>query len=166
MKRTRFYKRLQHKTLTSNFKTMYCNSKEFNRIETLYLGKCIYWALFFNFWWQQLAAGRSLNCASCRGGWGERSCPSSATAIHSVAVDRTTNLPIERLTLDHWAIVAPSSFLTRYIDLLSLALQKYLLWLSLEFTTTVLCPTAQPTAVLPVYQPPNWDTCTTILFVT
>ena len=34
---------------------------------------------------------------------------------------------------------------------LSLALQKYLLWLSLGFTTIVLRPTALPTAVLPVY---------------
>ena len=51
------------------------------------------------FWWRQLAAGRSLNCASCRGDWGERSFPRSTTAIHSVAVDRTPNLPIERLTL-------------------------------------------------------------------
>jgi len=39
---------------------------------------------FFYIWWRQLAAGRSLNCASCPGGWGERSCPGSATAIHSV----------------------------------------------------------------------------------
>jgi len=36
-----------------------------------------------------LAAGRSLNCASCRGGWGERSCPRSATAIHSMAGSNT-----------------------------------------------------------------------------
>jgi len=40
-----------------------------------------------------------------------------------------------------------SSFLARHIDSLSLALQKYLLWLSLGFTTMVLRPTAQPTAV-------------------
>jgi len=31
-----------------------------------------------------------------RGGWGKRSCPRSATASHSMAVDRTRNLPIER----------------------------------------------------------------------
>jgi len=47
---------------------------------------------FLQFWWQQLAAGRSLNCASCWGSWGERSCPGSATAIHSVVVDRTPKL--------------------------------------------------------------------------
>jgi len=44
------------------------------------------------FWWRQLAEGRNLNCASWRGGWGERSCPKSDTAIHAVAVDRTPNL--------------------------------------------------------------------------
>jgi len=51
------------------------------------------------FWWRQSAAGRSPKCASCQGGWGERSCPRSATAIHSVAADRTANLPIGRRTL-------------------------------------------------------------------
>jgi len=56
-------------------------------------------SFFVNFWRQQLATGRSLICASWRGGWGECSCPRSATAIHSVAVDRTPNLPIERRTL-------------------------------------------------------------------
>ena len=45
---------------------------------------------FFIFWWRQLAAGRSLNCASCQGGWDERSCPRSAMAMHSVAVNRHT----------------------------------------------------------------------------
>ena len=45
---------------------------------------------FLNFWWRQLAAGRSLNSASCRGSWGECSCPRSATAIHSVAVEHLT----------------------------------------------------------------------------
>ena len=48
-----------------------------------------------------MAAGLSLNCPSCRGGWGER--PSSGMAIHSVAVDRTPNLPTGRRTLYHWA---------------------------------------------------------------
>jgi len=46
----------------------------------------------FVFWWRQLATGRSLKFASFRGGWSERSCPRSATANHSVAVDRTRNL--------------------------------------------------------------------------
>jgi len=59
--------------------------------------------LFF-FWWPQLAAGLSLNCASYWGGWGERSCPRSVTAIHSVALDRTPNLPFGRRTLNHWTI--------------------------------------------------------------
>ena len=66
--------------------------------------------LFFfvvNFWRRQLAAGLSLNCASCRGNWGECSFPRSATAIHSVAVDRTPNLPTGRRTLYHWAIATP-----------------------------------------------------------
>jgi len=39
------------------------------------------------------------------GGWGERSCPRSATTIRSVAVDRAPNLPIGRWTFYHWAIV-------------------------------------------------------------
>jgi len=63
---------------------------------------------FCLFWWRQLAAaGRSLNCASCRVGWGERSCPRSVTTIHSVAVDRTPNFSIERRTLYHWATATP-----------------------------------------------------------
>ena len=33
--------------------------------------------------------------------------PRSATAIHSVAMDRTPDLPIERPILYHWAIAAP-----------------------------------------------------------
>ena len=32
----------------------------------------------------------------------ERSCPSSTAAIHSVAVDRTHNLPLERRTVYYW----------------------------------------------------------------
>jgi len=36
------------------------------------------------FWWRQLAAGRSLKFASWQGGWGESSCLTTATAIHSV----------------------------------------------------------------------------------
>jgi len=35
-----------------------------------------------------------------------RSCPSSYTAIYSVAVDRTPNLSIDRRTLYHWAMAA------------------------------------------------------------
>jgi len=42
------------------------------------------WALFY-FWWSQLAAGRSLKFTSYPVSWDERSCPRSATAIHSVA---------------------------------------------------------------------------------
>ena len=48
--------------------------------------------------------GPSLNCSSCRGRWRERSCPRSATSVHSVVADRTPNLPIETRTLCHWAI--------------------------------------------------------------
>jgi len=65
---------------------------------------------FWIFWWRQLAAGRSLKCASCRGGWGERSCPRSVTAIHSVAADRPPNLPIGRRTLKPLCYCRPSSF--------------------------------------------------------
>jgi len=46
--------------------------------------------------------------ASCRGSWGERSYPRSSTALHSVSVNWTHNLPIDRWSLYHWAIVAPS----------------------------------------------------------
>ena len=42
----------------------------------------------FCFGLRQLAAGRSLNFASYRGSWGERCCPRSVAAIHSVAADR------------------------------------------------------------------------------
>jgi len=44
------------------------------------------YVFFCKSWWRQLAAGRSLNCVFCPGGWGERSCPRSATQIHSVAM--------------------------------------------------------------------------------
>jgi len=47
-------------------------------------------------WWRPLAEGGNLKFYSCRGCWGGRSCPRSVTTIHSVAVDRTPNLPIER----------------------------------------------------------------------
>jgi len=50
-----------------------------------------------------VTSAKSLNNPSCRVGWSERSCPRSATAIPSVAVDRTPNLPIGRRTLYHWA---------------------------------------------------------------
>ena len=63
------------------------------------------------FWWRHLVAGRSLKYASCRGGWGERSCPRSATAIHSVAADRTPNLPIGRRTLKPLCYCRPNSWL-------------------------------------------------------
>ena len=44
--------------------------------------------------------------ASYRGSWGERSCPRSTTASHSVALNWTRNLPIERRTLYHWVVAA------------------------------------------------------------
>jgi len=47
----------------------------------------LFFFLFIWFWWRQLAPGRSLKFASCPGGWGERSCLRSATAIHSVVAD-------------------------------------------------------------------------------
>jgi len=46
--------------------------------------------------------------SSYRGSWGERSCPRSATAFHSVSVNWIHNLPIVRRTLYHRAIVAPA----------------------------------------------------------
>ena len=45
--------------------------------------------------------------AFCQGGWGEHSCPRSATASHSMVVDRTPILPIERRILYHWANCCP-----------------------------------------------------------
>jgi len=53
---------------------------------------------FYLFWRRQLAACQCLKYASYRGSLGERSCPRSTTASHSVAVDRTLNPPIERRT--------------------------------------------------------------------
>ena len=44
----------------------------------------------FWFWWLQLVAYRSLKFAPSRGGWGERSCPRSATAILSMAPGSNT----------------------------------------------------------------------------
>jgi len=58
-------------------------------------------------------AGRSLDCASCWGGWSERTCPRSATASRSVAVDRTLNLQIDKRTL-HWAITSPNPCVVWY----------------------------------------------------
>jgi len=55
-----------------------------------------------------MAVGKSLNFASCRGGWGERSCPRNVT---TVAVDRRANLPIERRTIHQWVIAALLLFL-------------------------------------------------------
>jgi len=48
----------------------------------------------------------AMNFYSCRYSSGERPCPRSATALHSVVVDQTPNLPTERRTLYHWAIAA------------------------------------------------------------
>jgi len=53
-----------------------------------------------------MAAGRSLKFASWRGGWVECCCPWSATTIHAVAVNRTTNLAIVKRTLYHGAMKA------------------------------------------------------------
>lgn len=64
--------------------------------------------MFFLVWfsWRQLAVGRSLKYDSWQIGWGECSWFRSSTAIHSVAVSRTSNLPGERQTLYRWAIAA------------------------------------------------------------
>ena len=52
---------------------------------------------------RQLAAVRSLNNAICQGVCGERSCPRSATASHSVAVDRTLSLNLP------WTVKVPKN---------------------------------------------------------
>jgi len=57
-----------------------------------------------------LAAGLILKFDSCRGGWAERSRLSSATAIHSVAVDRTPNLPTESRKLSCYIYRRPRLF--------------------------------------------------------
>jgi len=54
---------------------------------------------FYNFGDGNLAAGQRLKYATYRDSWSERSFPRSATAIHSVSVNRTHNLPIVRGTL-------------------------------------------------------------------
>ena len=59
---------------------------------------------FLQFWWQQLATGRGLNCASCRGSW-------TLLPKERCVVNRTPNLPIEMRPLCHWAIAALESFL-------------------------------------------------------
>ena len=66
------------------------------RPATATIGEAIYIC-----WWRQLAAGRNLKFASWRSGCVEHSYPKSARAIHSVAVGRIPNLPIERWTLSH-----------------------------------------------------------------
>jgi len=63
-------------------------------------------SFFFNFWWRQLAARRSLNCGFAGEVGVNDLCPRNVMAIHSV--DRTPNLPTGRRTLNHWAIVAQS----------------------------------------------------------
>ena len=54
---------------------------------------------FYLFWRRQLAACQRLKYASYRGSLGARYCPRSTTASHSVSVNWTHNLPIERWTL-------------------------------------------------------------------
>jgi len=60
--------------------------------------------LFFIIWFSVTAVGCRLNSASWPGGWGDRSCPRNATVIHSVAVNRTHNLPIEMRTPYCWTV--------------------------------------------------------------
>jgi len=60
----------------------------------------------FLFWRHELAASPRLKYASHWGSWGECSCRWSATAIHSVSVNRTRNLPVESRTLILRAIAA------------------------------------------------------------
>jgi len=56
---------------------------------------------FLSFWRRRLAACQRRKYVSHLGSLGERSFPRSATAIHSVAVDRAPNLSVERRTLYH-----------------------------------------------------------------
>ena len=70
-------------------------------VRNVFAGNVVKQWFFICLWWRQLAAGLSMKCASCRGGWGERSYPRNVTAIHSVAVGGTPNLPIKRRTKVH-----------------------------------------------------------------
>jgi len=47
----------------------------------------------------------------CLGGWGEPSCPRSASVIHSVALGRTPNLSMERRTLYNQTIATQMNYL-------------------------------------------------------
>ena len=69
--------------------------------------KDIFWRQLAIFFWRQSATYRSLHYAPYRDSKGERSCLRSATAFHSVAVDRTPNLQVEKRTL--WTIRPDSS---------------------------------------------------------
>jgi len=62
----------------------------------------------FVIWRRQLAACQSLKYVPDRGSLGERSCPRSTLATHSVSVNWTHNFPVERRIFYHWAIAGPA----------------------------------------------------------
>ena len=66
--------------------------------------------------WRQAEAW---NFLFCRGGWGERSCPRSTTAIHSVAMNRTPNFLFGRrtFTTEPWPQSVPVAWLNCCTDL-------------------------------------------------
>ena len=119
------------------------NSGWFSIISVVIFEVSIACLSFVNFWWRRLVTDRSLNCASCRGGWGEHSCPRSATAIHSMTVDRTPNLPIERQTLYHWAIAAPQHCWWTQSSVLKRTAHNL-------FTAAPPCPTVAPASLAAV----------------
>jgi len=68
---------------------------------TNHLPNCV--AFLICFWWQQLAAEHSLKFASCCDGVEVNALAQGVLRpIHSVAVDRTPDLPIGRWALHHW----------------------------------------------------------------
>jgi len=66
------------------FKHLFCNISRMFFLDRMQCNRFIC---------QQMATGQSLKFASCWGDWGERSCPRSATAIYSVAVDSSVASP-------------------------------------------------------------------------
>ena len=67
-----------------------------------------------NFWWRQLAAGRSLKFAPCRGDFGWTLLPKECYGSSLGGRGSTPNLPIERRTLYHWASAAPTECLSNF----------------------------------------------------
>jgi len=70
--------------------------------------RCAKKCFFIYFWRRQFSGMPAPEHASYRGRLGSRSCPRSTTASHSVSVNCSHNLPLERRTLHRWAIAAPA----------------------------------------------------------